>query len=233
MSAFYRRSARRCSPTCSLEWGDTVVEETLPPPLPDLFAGQQIVLAGRYREGGPLAVPLEGTVNGETRRFRYDDLALARDGTSEDAWLPRLWATRKIGTLLQSIRQQGESREAVEEIIDLAIRYGIVTPYTTFLVDEGEDVLRGGGARRGGRAGAGSARHVGGSVSGATAVTASEAASEMAESDRAAALPTRGGSGEQRCQRTRRAVFAPSARRALCGARGAGSTRATSEGMAK
>ncbi|HEY6042326.1 MAG TPA: hypothetical protein VIX58_09355, partial [Anaerolineae bacterium] len=58
-----------------------------------------------------------------------------------DDYIPRLWATRKIGYLLNEIRLHGEKKEIVTEIIALAVRYGILTPYTSFLVDESKDVL--------------------------------------------------------------------------------------------
>lgn len=187
ISTFYAKVSAPILSDVALDWGDARVEELYPSPLPDLFAGQQLVLAGRYREAGPLAVTLSGMVNGEKQEFRYDDLRLAGNGESEAGWLPRLWATRKIGTLLQDIRRNGENSEAVEEIIDLAIRYGIVTPYTTFLVDEGEtffsedersnlsqDVMPPAAAPE---------------ASGAGAVEEAETMGELATSDRAAPAP--------------------------------------------
>ena len=40
------------------------------------------------------------------------------------------------------MRLHGENRELVDEIVDLSIRYGIITPYTSFLVEETELALR-------------------------------------------------------------------------------------------
>jgi len=51
-------------------------------------------------------------------------------------FLPRLWATRKIGYLLNEIRLHGTEQELVDEIVDLSLRYGVMTPYTSFLVEE-------------------------------------------------------------------------------------------------
>ncbi|MEN8197948.1 MAG: hypothetical protein ABFS30_15770, partial [Pseudomonadota bacterium] len=56
-------------------------------------------------------------------------------------FIPRLWATRKIGYLLNQIRLHGENREAIDEIVNLSVRYGIITPYTSFLVEEPEMAL--------------------------------------------------------------------------------------------
>jgi Ca-activated chloride channel family protein len=50
--------------------------------------------------------------------------------------IPSLWATRKIGYLLQQIRLNGPDKEIIDEIVQLSIRYGIVTPYTSYLVTE-------------------------------------------------------------------------------------------------
>ena len=52
------------------------------------------------------------------------------------SYLPGLWATRKIGTLLNQIRINGPDKETIDQIVKLSIRYGIVTPYTSYLVTE-------------------------------------------------------------------------------------------------
>ncbi|NLE77609.1 MAG: VWA domain-containing protein [Chloroflexi bacterium] len=143
VSAFYAKVSTPLLADLELDFADVQVEESYPYPLPDLFAGSQLVLVGRYRAGGPTVVTLSGEVNGEARRFVYDDLTL-RDAGGEE-FIPRLWATRKIGYLLSQIRLYGEDRELVQEVVDLSVRYGIITPYTSFLVEEPTLVLRAGG----------------------------------------------------------------------------------------
>jgi Ca-activated chloride channel family protein len=107
--------------------------------LPDIFAGTQLIVTGRYRQGGPATITLEGTVNGQTETFEYEDLTFSRDGGQD--FIPRLWATRKIGYLLNQVRLHGETDEAIDQIVNLSIRYGIITPYTSFLVEEPENAL--------------------------------------------------------------------------------------------
>ena len=119
---------------------DVVIEDIYPTPLPDLFAGGQIVVAGRYRAGGPAPVTLTGTVNGQPQSFTYSDLALSTSPTPSAEFVPRLWATRKIGHLLTQIRLHGESPELVDAVVDLSVKYGIVTPYTSYLITE-DDIL--------------------------------------------------------------------------------------------
>jgi Ca-activated chloride channel family protein len=139
VSTFYAKVSTPLLADIELDFGDLRVEETYPYPLPDLFAGTQLVVVGRYQEGGSTDVVLRGQVNGEEREFVYENLTFSSRGGEE--FIPRLWATRKIGYLLNEIRLHGEGRELIEEIVDLSVRYGIMTPYTSFLVEEEQDIF--------------------------------------------------------------------------------------------
>jgi Ca-activated chloride channel family protein len=116
--------------------GDIRTTRLYPAPLPDLFRGEQLVLVGRYRGKGASAAVLEGTVNGTKRKFTYD--VAFSDDTTEHDFIPRLWATRRVGYLLEEIRLHGENVELKEEVTELARKYSIVTPYTAYLIVEDE-----------------------------------------------------------------------------------------------
>jgi Ca-activated chloride channel homolog len=107
-----------------------------PSPLPDLFKGEQLVLAGRYRGEGDGKIVIAGMVQGESQRFSYQ-ARFPKDST-EHEFIPRLWATRRVGYLLDEIRLHGESQELKDEVTGLARKYGIVTPYTAYLILEDE-----------------------------------------------------------------------------------------------
>jgi Ca-activated chloride channel family protein len=107
-----------------------------PSALPDLFKGEQLVVFGRYTGDGDAAIVLEGTVHGEARTFTYE--ATFPGKAVEYAFLPKLWATRRVGFLLDEIRLRGEDKELRGECADLARKYGIVTPYTAYLIVEDE-----------------------------------------------------------------------------------------------
>jgi hypothetical protein len=107
-----------------------------PSPLPDLFKGEQLVVVGRYSGKGSSAIVIEGTVNGQTKKFT-EDVTFPSE-TSENEFIPKLWATRRVGYLLDEIRLHGESAELRDEVTDLARKYGIVTPYTAYLIVEDE-----------------------------------------------------------------------------------------------
>ncbi len=140
VSAFYAKVSTPLLADIEIDFGEIRVEDIYPYPLPDLFAGTQLVMVGRYAGGGETEVTLQGEVNGQPQTFRYEDVWFERSGGEE--FIPRLWATRKIGYLLQQVRLHGEQEELVDEIVDLSIRYGIITPYTSFLVEETEMALR-------------------------------------------------------------------------------------------
>ncbi|MEJ2563003.1 MAG: hypothetical protein P8Z42_09960, partial [Anaerolineales bacterium] len=114
--------------------GDVIVNDLYPDPLPDLFAGSQLVLVGRYKHSGGGSIELHGSVEGREVTYVYEDHTFRSSGGPD--FLPRLWATRKIGALLNQVRLQGPNEEIVDQIVQLSIRYGIVTPYTSYLVTE-------------------------------------------------------------------------------------------------
>jgi Ca-activated chloride channel family protein len=134
VSAFYAKVSTPVLADISIDFDDIIVEQVYPQNLPDLFAGTQLVLAGRYREGGPATITLSGEVNGREQTFVYDDNSFRQNGG--DDFIPRLWATRAIGNLLSQIRLHGEDPELVQSVVNLSIRYGIITPYTSYLIEE-------------------------------------------------------------------------------------------------
>jgi len=134
VSAFYRKVKIPILSDLSLDWGDIIVDQVYPQRIPDLFAGSQLILLGRYREGGPAKITLKGMVNQEERSYTYEDLSFRKEGG--DDFIPRLWATRAVGYYLTQIRLYGEKQEWIDSIVSLSTRYGIITPYTSFLVQE-------------------------------------------------------------------------------------------------
>ena len=127
--------------------------ELIPTRIPDVFAGDQIILLGQYVGAEPLEFSLRGNYRGTPRVFRFR-LSLDQ-ATTRNGFVPRLWASRKIGLLVDAIREQGgapgvvsraekgntsaATRELVDEIVRLSTEFGILTEYTAFLAREGTD----------------------------------------------------------------------------------------------
>jgi len=125
-----------------IDFGGAQTDLTYPRNIPDLFRGSQVTLIGRYSNESDLKslqLKLTGKANGATRTYTYTNLSFPLRGESND-YLPRLWATRRVGWLMEQVRTNGEQKELTDEIVDLGTRYGIVTPYTSYLALEGDRV---------------------------------------------------------------------------------------------
>jgi Ca-activated chloride channel family protein len=110
------------------------IKQVHPHPLPDLFCGDQLTVFGRYEGAGHVAIRLTGEVNGKRREYVYEDTF--PEANADNEFVPRLWATRRVGYLLDEIRLRGEDPELKQEVLRLGKEFGIMTPYTSFLVTE-------------------------------------------------------------------------------------------------
>lgn len=117
----------------SVDFGGMGAYDMIPRKLPDIFTGSQIIIAGRYRHDGRTTVTLTGTAADRKRGF---SLPLDTRDDARHPFVPPLWAARRIGVLIDEIRLHGENKELVEEIVRLSKKYGIITEYTSYLVEE-------------------------------------------------------------------------------------------------
>lgn len=115
------------------------LEELHPQRLPDLFAGEELVIFGRYAGSGEGDLTITGRRNG--RAERYGTRTSFPDHEPNNDFIPRLWASRKLGALTQQVRLNGPDPELVEEIRNIALRYGLLSEYTSYLVQEPELVV--------------------------------------------------------------------------------------------
>jgi Ca-activated chloride channel family protein len=136
LSGFYEKISSPLLSDLTVEFKGLDTSQVYPRVLPDLFKGSQLVLVGRYRGDGPVSVVMTGKAGREGKRFVLESRPLT--GSDRFSFLPRLWATRRIGYLLEEIRLQGRTKELEDEIRRLGLKYGIVTPYTSYLVTERE-----------------------------------------------------------------------------------------------
>lgn len=134
VSSFYSKISEPILADIGLNFGKIKTKEVYPLTLPDIFKGSQLVLLGRYEGDGTTAVTLRGHVDGKEKNFVYEDKFPQEN--KENSFIPRIWATRKIGYLMSEIRLKGENKELVDEIIKLSKEYGIMTPYTSYLILE-------------------------------------------------------------------------------------------------
>jgi len=114
----------------------SVVNRVYPRNLYDLFAGDQLVLVGRYKHAGNAKVVLNGRVNGEVQRFEFPAKLEHKSTSSNQSFVEKLWAVRRIGEIIDKIDLEGRNDELLDELVLLSRRHGVLTPYTSFLADE-------------------------------------------------------------------------------------------------
>jgi len=140
VSSFFSKVNFPVLTNLQLDMAGVQTDLVYPRNLPDVFRGSQVTLIGRYRNHADLEsikLRLTGRSGGISRSYSYDNLRFPlRESTNE--YLPRLWATRRVGWLMEQIRTNGEQKELRDEVVDLGTRYGIVTPYTSYLALENE-----------------------------------------------------------------------------------------------
>ncbi|MBW1810213.1 MAG: VWA domain-containing protein [Deltaproteobacteria bacterium] len=134
VSNFYDKVSHPVMSDLRLDFGSIHEYDVLPKRIPDLFKGGQIIVLGRYRNQGHSALTLTGKMGQGNKKFVFEGRFPKKN--KDNNFIPRLWATRKIGFLLDNIRLGGKKKELVDEVIRLSKRYGIVTPYTSYLVTE-------------------------------------------------------------------------------------------------
>ena len=136
VAAFYSKMTRPALSDIRIELTGVDVNRTYPRDVPDLFEGGQIVWVGRYRQSGRTTIRVTGKVAGESRSLEFPaELAGSSGGSSYD-FVERLWAVRRLGDLIDQIDLHGQNRELIDELVSLSTKYGILTPYTSFLADE-------------------------------------------------------------------------------------------------
>ena len=134
VSDFFSKIKHPVMTDINLDFGASNAMSVYPRRIPALYRGGEIMLLGRYKASGPGEVILTGNVGGEQRRITVMADWPARE--LDNSYLPRVWAMRKVGYLLEDLRLYGENQEIVREVTELAQRHGIVTPYTSQLVLE-------------------------------------------------------------------------------------------------
>jgi Ca-activated chloride channel family protein len=136
VAALYDRLSHPVLSGVKVSFGEASTKSVLPSKLPVLFKGSEIMMVGRYKEGGKHTFTISGSLSGKPTKYTVDVTLPKEAGDGSNEFLAPLWAARQIGYLLQEIRLHGgnkENKELIEEIVRLSKQYGIVTEYTDFI----------------------------------------------------------------------------------------------------
>ncbi|MGC4006739.1 MAG: VWA domain-containing protein [Pirellulales bacterium] len=113
-----------------------IVNRQYPKEVTDLFAGEQLVIAGRYKKHGAAKVTVTGRVAGKTVTMDFPANLVEKSADDSHGFVEKLWAMRRIGEIMDQLDLKGKNEELVKELVALSTKHGILTPYTSFLADE-------------------------------------------------------------------------------------------------
>lgn len=160
VSDFYAKITSPVLKNITFDYGDVVVYDVYPKEIPAIFKGGQILIFGRYKAAEKTELPkedepivfgrtrtgigteitLSGYSNNAVKKYVYKtSLPFRRD---ENEFIPKIWASRKIGYLTEQARLHNYDKELIDEIVQLSKEYGIITEYTSFLVHEDRNMTR-------------------------------------------------------------------------------------------
>lgn len=131
LSSFYAKIRNPVLSDVMITYEGIDVKDIYPRAVKDIFAGSQLLLLGRYKEGGKATIKLTGKVDGVEKSFSFPVDFAPR--SADNSYLPRIWAMRRIGHLTEVAQENDNNKEIVDEIVELSKRYGIISAYTSFL----------------------------------------------------------------------------------------------------
>jgi len=135
ITAFYLKIRNPVLLNPQMEFSPNVLSEVYPSPLPNLYIGHQLIASGRYNEAVPVTVNFSGTAFGQNYEYEYE-ISLSDTANLQYQFLTKVWAKQKIEYLLvQYYSFPTNSPQALaikQQIIDLSIRYGVLTQFTIF-----------------------------------------------------------------------------------------------------
>lgn len=106
----------------------------------DLFAGEQLVMVGRYSEPGNVRINAKGKVRERDEEKTFEGSFTSKSSDATNAFVERLWALRRIGEIIDELDLNGKNDELLKELVDLSKKHGVMTPYTSFLARENTDL---------------------------------------------------------------------------------------------
>jgi len=134
--AFRQKLVRPFATDLQIKISGVDVNEIEPAVVPNLYFGAPVRIYGRYHGSGKADVTLRGSVKGvevkQTAQLEFPETDKANPEIN------RLWASKRINSLLKDADRKGDRSPIIPEIVRLGEDFSIVTEYTSFLVLEND-----------------------------------------------------------------------------------------------
>lgn len=129
--SFYQSISTPLLVDLALDMGGIEVSEIYPKSLPNIYQGTQLVVTGRYKNGGDAKITLSGMINAEKHEYPIQASFVAT--SSENLFVSRFWAKAKADDLLLQMQTYGQKQELKDEVIALSKEFQFATPFTSFI----------------------------------------------------------------------------------------------------
>ncbi|WP_295798084.1 VIT and VWA domain-containing protein [uncultured Microbulbifer sp.] len=110
------------------------VRDISPRHIGSLYRGQQLIVFGHYWGDGAARLTIDGKVS--DRKVQYTSPLQFPASDTRNPELERLWAYATIEDIQNRMDYLGHDADSEDAIVDLAVEYGLVTPYTSLVVVE-------------------------------------------------------------------------------------------------
>ena len=140
VSKFYSKMTSPVLTDVKLELSGADASRPYPGTMPDLFSGGQVIVVGRYRTSGDTTIRLRGKAGDKEQSFEFPATLAKKSSDESYAFIEKLWATRRVGEIINDLDLKGKNQELLDELVRLSTKHGILTPYTAFLADERTDL---------------------------------------------------------------------------------------------
>ncbi len=123
-----------------IDWGGLGVDELTPAMVPDVYAGQPLIITGRYRSPGNAVIKVSATTAGQRVTI---PIAVTLPMTNDFEPVASLWARRKIDTLMD----KADEENVQAAVTELGLRFHLVTEYTSFVAVDRTRIVSNGEVR--------------------------------------------------------------------------------------
>lgn len=143
---FFERIRNPLMTDINVGFNGVPVTQTYPNRLPDLFDAKPVVVVGRYEQGGRATITLSGRMQGQA--FTRDIEVDLPETLAENDSLRSIWARRRVAEL-SSLMLKGERQDQLAaEILDLGLKFRLMTDYTSFVAVDQQPVTDGSPAEK-------------------------------------------------------------------------------------
>jgi len=126
-----------------LAWDDALPADVYPSPIPELFGGQPVEVVGRFAGDGPTRLVLTGETAAGAPFRQEIDVTLPEASTAVPG-LERVWARARIEARLDRLIEDPSVAADVRlEVLGLALKHSLVSPYTSLVAEDSEKSVDG------------------------------------------------------------------------------------------